>query len=162
MSGDTFTLGLRTERKVTVTAQSHARIRILLPRVFSSDELTKLVAAFDAEHFDVADISRTMIDITGKAYAVLEVLAPAIREAMPEHEWQGFRSAEALAQGDDAYDPDHDNAPGVEQIINALDVALQVNGLRRIGELVGTARDAADVFGGSSSPPASGPPTTAT
>jgi hypothetical protein len=151
-------LGTQTEKRFPVAPQSHARLRIKLPKVFSADDVSRLREAFAKEELDVAKLGQTILETTGKAYAFLLVLAPAIETAMPEHEWQGFGSAEALAIGDDAYVEADDNSPHLEQIIVALETALKVNGMSKLGELLGTVNDVTSIMGGPGGPPASGRP----
>jgi hypothetical protein len=80
---------------------------------------------------------------------------------MPKFAFQGYASAEAMAA--DEYDPGAaEKAPSVPQIVDAFDTALEVNGIKRLGDLISTARLGQSVLGGAGRPPASARPTTRT
>ena len=160
MGTQSIKVGTRTVKTVPISPQSHARLRIKLPQVLSADELTTVRDTFAADEVKVDDLAAFLLRFTGKAYAVLLVLAPALEAAMPEHEWQGFGSPEAMAAGE--YVDEDDNAPSYDQMLGAFDTALQVNGMKRLGALVSTARDVNVLFGGPGGPPNSAPPTTRT
>lgn len=61
-------------------------------------------------------------DLTGSAWRLLRVFIPGL---MPEHEFVGFASEEALDTG--TYDPAADRSPTAAEIEGAFRVALSVN-----------------------------------
>jgi hypothetical protein len=58
------------------------------------------------------------------AYKVLRVFIP---DLMPEYEFAGYASAQAMEQDD--YDEDRDKSPTVPQVRNAVGVLVELNGL---------------------------------
>jgi hypothetical protein len=70
------------------------------------------------------------------AYDVLSIFIPRI---MPEHEFRGFASADAMqaySDGDDsAYEPDKDGSPSVPEIVEAFKLVMQVNRFDLFGHL---------------------------
>lgn len=130
-------------RKIPVVAQRHARLRHLLK-------------AEDFQAILGADYSR-------EAYRVLGVLIPALPDAVPEHEWEGFASREAMDADD--YDEAHDTSPTPAEIIAAFEMAVKVNGGGRLGKIVelvqagqGLAKLNAEAMAGSTTPGSPGSP----
>lgn len=148
-------IGTRKVHRIPITAQSHARLRHEVPKILTADELDQLVDG-DGK----VSLGKQIAGFTDKAYRLLCVLAPLLASTMPEHEWQGYGSAEAMAA--ESYDGDQDNAPSIDQIVSAFDTALEVNGLKRLGSLIGLARDGQALLGGGDLPPANGRPQTPT
>lgn len=144
----TVMLGTKKPRKIVVVAQSHARLRHELPKVFSADELQQIADGDDSLGAGIAQI-------TDKAYAALAILSPSLAQVMPLWEWQGYGSADAAATGE--YDGDADNAPTVAQIVDAFDAALEENGLKKLGSLLTLGGDMRGLVGEvASRPPANG------
>lgn len=103
-----------------VVAQKHARLRHHL----SGQDFQKILTK----------------DYAHESYRVLCILIPALRPAIPEHEWEGFTTAEAweaYKSGDrEAYIEAEDSSPTPDEIIGAMEKSLQVNGAGRLGKLL--------------------------
>ncbi len=97
-----------------VVPQKHARLRHKL----STDDFEKIMSGEYSHH----------------SYRVLGVLVPALLDAMPEHEWDGYASREAQEAGQ--YDENNDPSPTTAEIVNAFEKALMVSGAGRLGKLL--------------------------
>lgn len=92
-------------------------------------------------------------DYAANSYKILAILIPAVARGvksldsegfavppMTEYEWEGFTSQEALdayrAGNRDAYDEENDPSPTGDQIAEAIEAALAVNGAGRVGKLI--------------------------
>lgn len=80
--------------------------------------------------------SNNVIQFLGdKVYAVLKVFIP---DLMPEYEFHGYATKEALAK--DEYDEEYDHSPSATQVKQALAVCTHVNEidlLSHVGKLIG-------------------------
>lgn len=112
MSQIEVTLG---EATVPVYPQRHAYLTNKLGKWFA--ELTQ--SGDDVGSDDV------MAWVMGNSYEVLSVLIPTLPKRMAKWEWDGYGSADAAAAGD--YDESQDKSPTVPQIIDAFNVAIEVN-----------------------------------
>src|SRR5262245_991879 len=71
----------------------------------------------------------------GRVYAVLKVFIP---DLMPEHEFLGFATREAMQAED--YNPEYDHSPSATQVKLALGRSAEVNEidlLKHLGKLIG-------------------------
>lgn len=119
------------EKELMVVPQKHAKLR----KHLTAEDFRTLLSGAYAEH----------------AYRLLKILVPAIDPENPEakraetflYEWEfdGFPTKEKWEQyhaGDtDVYDEDTDPGPDADQIVNAFETALRVNGTARVGKLMG-------------------------
>lgn len=143
------------DQVVPIVAQPHARLRHLIPKELSAEELQGLADA------DPNDAAAQISAITGKAYRLLCVLAPKLADVMPEYAWEGYASREAMDTGE--YDEAAAaKSPTVAQIVDAFDIALEVNGLKKLGGLMGIGGDFKALLGEVGRPPANGRTTTPT
>lgn len=60
-----------------------------------------------------------------RTYEVLGVMIPTLPKRMPKWEWDGYGSADAAERGE--YVEDDDKSPTVPEIIDAFQVAIEVN-----------------------------------
>lgn len=98
----TVTLGDHT---LPIFAQRHARLR---------HELSS------------ADVQRLTSGSYGReAYRLLAVFVPGLSEKMPEHEFEGYASEEAMRDG--RYDPEADRSPTTAEIAAAFKAVLNVS-----------------------------------
>jgi len=111
MSPTTVLLG---DHELPVVAQRHARLRHLL----RDGDIGAIFSADYGTH----------------SYRVLCVLIPALADAMPEWEWDGYADEATWREG--RYDPDADRSPTTAQIVQAFKTALRVNGGDEAGKLV--------------------------
>lgn len=65
-------------------------------------------------------------------YGLLELLIPKLPQALPEWEFRGYASREAWEAGE--YDDDEELSPTTNELLNAIAVSLEVNGLYRLAE----------------------------
>lgn len=119
------------DKELLVVPQKHAKLR----RYLSPDDFRKIMSR----------------EYSTESYRLLKILIPALDPENPEakraqtflHEWEfdGFPTKEAWEaynEGDlDVYDEDVDPGPDADQIMNAFETALRVNGSARLGKLVG-------------------------
>lgn len=81
-------------------------------------------------------------DYSAVGYRLLSVLIPAVTHpsGMPQWEFEGFTTEEAWRRyeaGDlDAYDENNDPSPTTDEIVEAMEKALMVNGAGRLGKLL--------------------------
>lgn len=160
----TRTIEIGTHR-VPITAQAWPRLKHLIPKELSAAELEQLSADGDENAEGPSDLATQLAMIGGKAYRLLVILAPAVGDAMPEHEWHGYASEEAMAR--DEYDDEAAaKGPSLAQIVDAFDVALEINGMKKLGQLLSLASSTqgllGSVGGGAATPPANGRPLTPT
>lgn len=97
-----------------VVPQRHARLRHLLSPEDFQAILTK--------------------DYARETYRVLGILIPALPERIPQWEWEGYASEEAMAN--DEYVEDLDKGPTTADIVNAFETALKVSGAGRLGKII--------------------------
>ncbi|MDQ3730319.1 MAG: hypothetical protein M3355_12110 [Actinomycetota bacterium] len=72
---------------------------------------------------------------TAQLYRVLCAMVPQVEHKLPEHEFAGFASAEAYEKKD--YDPEADRSPLLDEIFEALETAVMVNGGERVRGFLG-------------------------
>jgi len=113
MSGPVeVTLG---EHTVPVYAQRHAYLSNRLGRFV--DGLLERVGDLDAADLIVA--------VQQSSYELLCVLIPSLEKRLPEYEFRGYSSREAMDE--DIYEEEADRSPTVPEIRTALEVAARVN-----------------------------------
>lgn len=101
-------------KDIPVVAQKHAKLRNRLSR---------------------ADLEAIMTsDYAAQSYRVLGILIPALPEAIPLWEWEGYLSQEDM----EAYriDLEGGNAPTTEEMVNAFEAAFLESGADRLGKIV--------------------------
>jgi hypothetical protein len=103
------------EHTLPVYAQRHAYLTNRLARF-----LGDLQASAETETDDVLGL------VQERSYELLCVVIPALEKRIPEYEYRGYGSREAMDQGD--YDEQADKSPTVPEIRNAFEVAIKVNG----------------------------------
>jgi hypothetical protein len=107
-----------------VVAQRHARLRHHL----NGDDFAKLMSA----------------DYSTEAYRILSVLIPALPDAIPEYEWEGFSTPgdweDYKAGNRDAYQEELDKSPTPDEVVAAFEEALKVNGAGRLGNVMSLVR----------------------
>lgn len=109
---------------------SHAYEVVDQPWPYLSHEIGEVIAA--ATLGDI-DASNALAFFGGRAYDLVRVFIP---DLMPAHEWHGFASAEAMAEG--TYDPIAARlAPTPSQIKTAIRVCMKVSGLDAVKMLGG-------------------------
>lgn len=159
---DLVTLGTA---KVPVYQQSWQRLRRLIPRELTSEEFDKLQqAAGDGADQDASNVLASQLAVIDqKVYRLLVLLVPNLAQEIPEYRWYGYQSREAMDAGGE---PDEDierDLPGLDDIVLAFDKALEVNGFKRLFELLQLVRDGRGLLpGGGGGPPANGRPPTPT
>lgn len=110
----------------TVVAQPHARIFRGLPRIFEE------MGGLD-EGADLTDATSAVNALGDRVHDVLRLFIP---DLMGKPEFLGYASQQAMDA--DEYDEAAVNAaPTMPQIIEAFEAAIDVNGGRRLGELLG-------------------------
>lgn len=102
------------DHQIPVTAQRHARLR----RQLSAEDFEKVLSG----------------DYASESYRVLSVLIPALPQAIPLYEWEGYASQEAMDK--DEYDEASDKSPTTAEIIDAFETAINVSGADRLGKIV--------------------------
>lgn len=110
-----ITLG---DKKIPVVAQRHARLRHYL----SNTDFSELMTA----------------NYGPESYKLLSVLVPALPEAMPEWEWNGYGSSDAEEAGE--YVEALDRSPTTEEIVVAFETVMKVNGAGRLGKIMDLAK----------------------
>jgi hypothetical protein len=100
--------------EVPVVPQRHA---------YLTNKLGKWVTSFTTE--GELTTANLMGFVSGKAYEVTCLLIPAVVKRIPEHEFQGYVSAEAYEAGE--YDEEADHSPTMPEILHALETAVKVN-----------------------------------
>lgn len=108
-----ITLG---NHQIPVVPQRHARLRHYL----SNTDFTNLIGG----------------NYGHESYRLLSVLVPVLPQAMPEWEWEGYESAEAMEGGRDKYVEELDRSPTTEEIVVAFETVLKVNGAGRLGKIM--------------------------
>ncbi len=68
-------------------------------------------------------------------YDLLSLAIPELPAAMPRWEWEGYASAEAAER--DEYVESGDRSPDYDQIVAAGHKVIEVNGVGRLGKIVG-------------------------
>lgn len=112
------------QHELPVVPQKHARLKFGAKRLgFNS----------------VEDYFVALVIPSGGAerYELLSLAIPALSEKMPRHEWEGFASEAAMDRGEDGYDEDNDPSPDYDQIVAAGHKVIEVNGVGRLGKIVG-------------------------
>jgi hypothetical protein len=104
------------EHTLPVYAQRHAYLLNRVGRFMRDLQET----AGDLEGDDVAGY------VQRHAYDLLCALMPGFEKRMPEYEFRGYRSREAMDAGD--YDEEADRSPTLPEIRTALTRASEVNG----------------------------------
>jgi hypothetical protein len=102
------------EHVLPVVPQRHARLRHRL----SADDFQAILTK----------------DYGRETYRVLGILIPALPERIPEWEWEGYASEEAMVN--DEYVEDLDKGPTTADIVNAFETALRVSGAGRLGKII--------------------------
>lgn len=130
MDSGTVTLGAHD---YTVVAQPHAVILRKLPKV--------VTGTTDLGGLDPDTTPAGLVTLLGeRAYDALKLFIPNL---MPRYEFHGFRSQEVFdadTNGDDSgWDEEYalEHAPTLPQMFNAFDVAIEVNGGKRLKDLLG-------------------------
>lgn len=77
-------------------------------------------------------------DYGAESYRLLCILIPSLKQ-VPEYEWEGYASQEAMESGH--YDEDADRSPTGAEIVDAFETALSVNGAGKLGKLLGLITD---------------------
>lgn len=111
------------EHDVMVVSQRHARLRFHADRLgFNSVEefLLALALPVDGGH---------------DRFKLLCVAIPELAQKMQRWEWDGFGSQEAAETK--IYDEDQDRSPSYDQIVAAGHAVVEVNGVGRLGKIVG-------------------------
>jgi hypothetical protein len=108
------------DRSFPVVPQKHARLR---------------------HHLRGTDFQKLLSeDYSEAGYDLLRVLIPAVEEGYPEWEFDGFATEaewNAYKEGDEeAYNEATDPSPTTDQIAQALETAISVNGVGRLGKLI--------------------------
>ena len=129
---------------VPVPAQKHAYLR----RKLGKDGIGKLLSG-----------NLSLESYGHDAYQLLAILIPAYTKAVPEYEFEGYASREAMEA--DEYDEEQDKSPTFDEILGALEVAIKANGGERLGKLLALVESVQDLSRtaprpSSSSPSASG------
>lgn len=133
-------------RKLPVVPQKHARLRHHL----TQEDFQKILSA----------------EYSHESYRVLCVLIPAMDpnsklnkesgEGIHEWVWDGFQTQEGWERyrgGDrDAYDEDADLSPTPDEIVAAFSTSLNVNGVGRLGKIVGLIQAGAKLVGDQQTP----------
>jgi hypothetical protein len=86
---------------------------------YLENKLGRWINEFAEGGFDGANVMALVGD---NAHTLLGVFIPRL---MPLHEFRGYRTEDAMANGD--YDPEGDGSPTVDQIVTAFEVAVRVN-----------------------------------
>lgn len=115
--------------ELPVVPQKHQRLK----RYLSADDFKKIMSSAYSE----------------ESYRLLCILIPAMdpnnpkadpKDQIQEWEFDGFPDEESWKRykdGDrDAYDEDRDPGPTTDEIVNAFETALKVNGTARLGKIV--------------------------
>lgn len=99
---------------IPVVPQRHARLRHLL----KPGDLQKVMSK----------------DYSQESYRVLGILIPALPEMIPEYQWEGYASQEAMDKGE--YVEELDLSPTTMEIVTAFEKAFQVAGGGRLGKIM--------------------------
>jgi hypothetical protein len=114
------------EHSYTIYPQRHAYLTHKLGNALADLQDAEALGAEGIEDF---------VSVLGtRAYGLLRVFIPAL---MPEYEFRGFATEEAMA--DDAYDEQYDRSPTFAQIVEAFQLGLKVNRLdllKNLGKVV--------------------------
>lgn len=110
------------DHEVPVVPQKHARLKHGARRL-----------GFDT----VEDFFIQLVLPAGGAnrYELLCLAIPELERKMPRWEWDGYASKDAAK--DDDYDEDKDRSPDYDQIVAAGHKVIEVNGVGRLGKIVG-------------------------
>jgi hypothetical protein len=84
---------------------------------------------------DASDLGGVIDALGAKAYELLCALIPNLGKRIPEYEFRGYASKEAMDAGE--YDEAQDNSPTFPEIINAFETAVRVNRFDVLGALKG-------------------------
>jgi hypothetical protein len=103
------------EHTLPIYAQRHAYLMNRAGRFV--DEIVKRVADLDT--------SQILVALQESSYELLCVLIPNLEKRVPEYEFRGFGSREAMDAGD--YDEEADRSPTLPEIRTAFEVASRVN-----------------------------------
>jgi hypothetical protein len=112
------------EHEVDVFAQRHA---------YLENKLGKWFAALAESSQQNLDVNNLLAFLGGQTYDVLVVMIPTLGRRMPRWEFDGYGSQEAWEAKD--YDEQLDKSPTVPEIVNAFEVAIQVNRFNVFGAL---------------------------
>lgn len=112
MSVEEITLG---EHTLPVYAQRHAYLTNRLGRFL--DDLLERVGELDTGGIIAA--------LQASSYELLCALVPNLEKRIPEYEYRGFSSREAMDE--DIYEEEADKSPTVPEIRAALETAARVN-----------------------------------
>ncbi len=105
--------------KLPVFAQPEPRVwRKLVPR---AKEIVRGI-----EVGDNPTIEALIPALEGRAYELLSLFIPALADRIPEHEWHGYASREAMERGEDS-DEAIDRAPNHAQIVEAVEAVMAVH-----------------------------------
>jgi hypothetical protein len=94
-------------------------------------------------HLSADDFQRVMgAEYSAHTYRILSVFIPELPRQIPEYVWEGMPDQETLDRyraGDEiVYDDEAaGKSPDFDQIANAFEVAVKVNGGDRVGKLLG-------------------------
>ena len=102
------------DHELDVYAQRHA---------YLAKKLGKLFATFAQSG---EELSADMLSYgQGAVYELLSIFIPQLPKRMPEYEFRGYASKEALDA--DEYDPEQDKSPTVPEVTSALEAVTRVN-----------------------------------
>lgn len=111
------------QHELQVVSQRHARLRHHSKRLgFGSVEefLLALALPVDGGH---------------DRYELLCIAIPELAQKMPRFEWEGYASQEAMDADD--YSEADDHSPSYDEIVAAGHAVVEVNGVGRLGKIVG-------------------------
>jgi hypothetical protein len=114
------------EHTVPVYAQRHA---------YLANRLGKFVDSLSERTDRFGDADNFFVVLQDFSYELLCMVIPTLAKRMPEYEFRGFSSREAMEAGD--YDEQADKSPTVPEIKQAFAVAARVNGFDALGQLRG-------------------------
>jgi hypothetical protein len=126
------TIALGERQGIPVVAQPYAYLTHQLGELFAT-------IAADAAGSEVT--AEGLLEALGRgAWEALCVLIPSLPEHMPEHEFRGYSSREAMDLGE--FDADAARkTPTVPQLHHALETGMRVNGLGALSRLPGMLRE---------------------
>jgi hypothetical protein len=104
------------EHTVPVYAQRHA---------YLINRLTRFMTDLQTSAGDL-EADRLATYVQERSYELLCALMPGLEKRVPEYEYRGYGSREAMDTGD--YDPEADRSPTVPEIRTALTEASRING----------------------------------
>lgn len=113
------------DHTVRVVGQKHAYLLHEIPRFLAKlpGGASEVIDAIDG---DLGKAAETLPAFLGEhAYEALTILIPGLKDTLPEYEFRGYGSREAMETG--AYDPALDKSPSFDQIVAAFEAVITVN-----------------------------------